>query len=1450
MSPAGVMSPIFRVYFRRTSVVCAFVVVALLFFFSCSCLLLQLLSTSGRDVAARTPPGVSREEEEEEEEEDLHMSEEMYAIAIDVQKNEPSTENSETSEFFLCYRQKVTCQYSAHQYPAPHPPQCSCLLEHAISSPSVHTLRPDDISAVYALGIPHSHRVEASRVVNRVAEVCWRKLSSCLSPFHISLPCFMSLQVTDWKSVLLFVPADSMCACSPHVAADVKAAVQEVEAVLQLLQEKLHHTLVHVAVWSTYHQQDKCECMRHENINQRLYKATLLKTLQDSLSGILEKSMWHSTREDFTAVLQSAPVILEQISESENTWSDPDKVAVQLWTNLLQPLTGQPEVKDSSVITIPCPTKERPFLRTQTNSPTEREREASEIIDPVLGTEIPCTDRSPSPTSPTSVHELRPGDIKVVAAVGDSLTAANGVGAKADNLLLVINEYRGLSWSIGGDENITTVTTLPNILREFNPSLTGFSEGIGKEDNPKAFLNQAVAGAKSGDMVRQVRVLVDKMKSDSRIDFHNDWKVITMFIGGNDICDFCTDSIFFSARNVVDRIRQALDILHAEVPRAIVNLVELLNIVPLRDLHSDKTLGCPTWFVSLICPCILKPMEGSAELQKVHDFNEAYQLGMRQLVDSGRYDTHNNFTVVLQPFFREVYLPLLEDGRPDRSYFSPDCFHLSQRAHTLMAQALWNNMLEPVGNKTFTQNFLLGIDLKCPSETNPYFRTAINSNYTFPDPPPTPAPVTNWGSDFSCVNTAPSNSVPTSVHRLRPADIKVVGALGDSITAAFGAKAKNLLELRTEYRGVSWSIGGDTTLETVTTLPNILKKFNSKIKGVSKGQGKTQTGFNMAVSGAKIAGIPGQIRQLIDAMKNDSTVDFENDWKLVTLFIGGNDLCQYCNDRATLSPQNYRHHMMTSLDMLYKELPRTFVNVLEILEIEGLRKIKGDGLGCSVLQKHVCPCFLLVGEDSPELAEMKRINRELQTETERLVYGGRYDGREDFAVVLQPFFRNSVVPLNADGKPDTTYFSEDCFHFSERGHADMAVALWNNMLEPVGEKQTYNNFTNARDNIRCPTEERPYIFTKVNSFPSSTTTKAPTMQSTAQPLTPECTDNVPVWLAAVLAVTGHVAHSSCSNSAPCCVQGASELPALYHINLKMAEGELNVDSLISRLLEVRGCRPGKIVQMTEAEVRGLCIKSREIFLSQPILLELEAPLKICGDIHGQYTDLLRLFEYGGFPPEANYLFLGDYVDRGKQSLETICLLLAYKIKYPENFFLLRGNHECASINRIYGFYDECKRRFNIKLWKTFTDCFNCLPIAAIIDEKIFCCHGGLSPDLQSMEQIRRIMRPTDVPDTGLLCDLLWSDPDKDVQGWGENDRGVVEDGYEFFAKRQLVTLFSAPNYCGEFDNAGGMMSVDESLMCSFQILKPSEKKAKYQYGGVNSGRPVTPPRTAQAPKKR
>jgi serine/threonine-protein phosphatase PP1 catalytic subunit len=260
----------------------------------------------------------------------------------------------------------------------------------------------------------------------------------------------------------------------------------------------------------------------------------------------------------------------------------------------------------------------------------------------------------------------------------------------------------------------------------------------------------------------------------------------------------------------------------------------------------------------------------------------------------------------------------------------------------------------------------------------------------------------------------------------------------------------------------------------------------------------------------------------------------------------------------------------------------------------------------------------------------------------------------------------------------------------------------------------------------------------------------------------------------------------------------------------------------------------------------LCLTAKEIFLSQPSLLELEAPINVCGDIHGQYFDLLRLFDYGGYPPQANYLFLGDYVDRGKQGIETICLLFSYKIKYPDNFFLLRGNHECASISRLYGFYDECKKKYNVRIWKIFIDCFNCLPIAALIDEKILCMHGGLSPELKSLNQIKLIQRPTDIPDSGLLCDLLWADPERDIQGWGENDRGVsftfgpdrvtkfvkkhcldlicrahqvVEDGYQFFAEQQLVTIFSAPGYGGELNNAGAMMTIDEKLSCSFQILR-------------------------------
>lgn len=302
----------------------------------------------------------------------------------------------------------------------------------------------------------------------------------------------------------------------------------------------------------------------------------------------------------------------------------------------------------------------------------------------------------------------------------------------------------------------------------------------------------------------------------------------------------------------------------------------------------------------------------------------------------------------------------------------------------------------------------------------------------------------------------------------------------------------------------------------------------------------------------------------------------------------------------------------------------------------------------------------------------------------------------------------------------------------------------------------------------------------------------------------------------------------------------------------------------------------------------LCQMTKHVVMSQSVLLELEGPLKVCGDTHGQFRDLLRLFDLCGKPDTTNFLFLGDYVDRGKQSLEVISLLFSYKVKYPTTFFLLRGNHECQAITRMYGFFDECKRRFNVKLWRCFLDVFNCLPIAAVIENQIFCCHGGISPEFLKPEygklddlkqRIRAVPRPTDVPEDGIVCDLLWADPlnpetmDPDAEdlppiftetGFGPNERGVsyvfspeivdrflsrfgldlmvrahqvVEDGYEFFANRSFVTIFSAPNYCGEFDNAGGIFCLSRSVTIkpntneeeidlegSFQILYPETRK--------------------------
>ncbi|GMR42330.1 hypothetical protein PMAYCL1PPCAC_12525 [Pristionchus mayeri] len=292
-----------------------------------------------------------------------------------------------------------------------------------------------------------------------------------------------------------------------------------------------------------------------------------------------------------------------------------------------------------------------------------------------------------------------------------------------------------------------------------------------------------------------------------------------------------------------------------------------------------------------------------------------------------------------------------------------------------------------------------------------------------------------------------------------------------------------------------------------------------------------------------------------------------------------------------------------------------------------------------------------------------------------------------------------------------------------------------------------------------------------------------------------------------------------------------------------------LSSMIDKVLSVNDrTQPSLTNCISEESIQKLLVMARQVFLSQPMMLEIEPPMQVCADIHGQYSDLLRIFNKIGWPPDRSYLFLGDYVDRGRQQLEVIILLTAYKCKYAEQFFMLRGNHECRPVNRVYGFFEEVKRRYSVRLYEDFQDLFNVMPLTALIGSRIFCMHGGLSPDIRSWSDLRDIKRPLEVGETGLAVDLLWSDPEENSNGWQESSRGisftfgadivqsfcekmdvdlvarghqVVMDGYEFFAGRLLVTIFSAPRYCGEFDNKAASMNVASGLLCSFTVLKPT-----------------------------
>ncbi|CAI5447468.1 unnamed protein product [Caenorhabditis angaria] len=293
-----------------------------------------------------------------------------------------------------------------------------------------------------------------------------------------------------------------------------------------------------------------------------------------------------------------------------------------------------------------------------------------------------------------------------------------------------------------------------------------------------------------------------------------------------------------------------------------------------------------------------------------------------------------------------------------------------------------------------------------------------------------------------------------------------------------------------------------------------------------------------------------------------------------------------------------------------------------------------------------------------------------------------------------------------------------------------------------------------------------------------------------------------------------------------------------------------IENLAQRMI-CRIIRHRSVDGFSNAEVLQILKRSRNIMQPLPAMLELETPITIFGDIHGQLADLLRYFDIIGYPPKHNLLFLGDYIDRGSHSLEVIMLLLCYKIKHPSRIHMLRGNHECFKMNRLYGFHEELRRKRNTYLWKQFQDVFNEFALCASIGRKILCMHGGISEHVkswQSFYDLRKPSRPKEC-DQGLALDLMWADPTQDKCTtfsmntlrsisvmFGEpavvdfmkmlglrlivRAHEVSQEGFNFMFDKRVVTVFSAPFYCGNDSNCGAIMHVNSSYEVSFTVLRP------------------------------
>ncbi|XP_063239303.1 phospholipase B1, membrane-associated-like [Bacillus rossius redtenbacheri] len=330
-----------------------------------------------------------------------------------------------------------------------------------------------------------------------------------------------------------------------------------------------------------------------------------------------------------------------------------------------------------------------------------------------------------------------------------------------------------------------------------------------------------------------------------------------------------------------------------------------------------------------------------------------------------------------------------------------------------------------------------------------------------------------------------SPEAPSSVHRLRPGDIDVVAAMGDSLTAGNGIAGGNVMQVLIENKGMSWSIGGQATWREFLTLPNILKEYNPRLIGYCDHDTWSQrkdSQFNVAEAMATSADMPRQARLLVERIVADPSVDMLRHWKMVTIFIGANDFCLgMCYRNVTAIPRNCKSALMKALDYLQANLPRTFVSLVATKNMEIATRVKGRPLVCKIMGQIMCPCLVGYGF-SDRQQEFKNIMDQVQRAGFELVDSGRYNKKKDFTVVMQPFTVDSqfIEKETPHGTvTDFSYFAADCFHFSQKSHAKSANSLWNNLLEPVGKKTTA--WDKPFRTFKCPTPEQPYFYTSENS---------------------------------------------------------------------------------------------------------------------------------------------------------------------------------------------------------------------------------------------------------------------------------------------------------------------------------------------------------------------------------